>query len=542
MGDHLLDRWPGRAVESADAPGRLGADAQALARQILTRSGFTGGVIVHLGCRDGRLTAALGADSRFTVQGLMWDAAQVDTARQQVAETVDYGRVSIDWLPGHALPYASNLVNLIVAESTGSVPIEEMLRVLAPGGVLQRKENDAWQTTVKPRPDDIDEWTHFLHDAGNNAVAQDEVVGPPRALQWVAPPLWLRSHETPSGFQSMVSSGGRVFYFFDAGPIGVTDPRFPERWSLICRDAFNGRMLWTKPLKNWGWPQWAEERFADKDWTTLRGARTIVPDENQRRLVADGDRLYVTLDYHAPLSILDATTGEVQHTVAETTPAREILAQAGIVLVHSRDPSAAAAQRRGEPGKAPSFLAAVDGTAGTVLWKQQTSPIDNLMLAVDDGLIFFRSGTELTCWDLAGGRPQWTETTRGGKGKMLLAHGGVVLVYAGNHLEARSGAVGKDALEPIRSIFLGRRKCRSIRGGWRRLARDGGGRRKPQAGRQERRCDGRWLRLEDRERTKPNCGAAAPQSGTSSSMLSQQGHRTVPDQRDGGSRVHGFGG
>lgn len=48
-----------------------GADPAAeRAAEILQGSGVTGGLIVHLGCGDGRLTAALSAGGNFVVQGL----------------------------------------------------------------------------------------------------------------------------------------------------------------------------------------------------------------------------------------------------------------------------------------------------------------------------------------------------------------------------------------------------------------------------------------------------------------------------------------
>ncbi len=175
-------------------------------------------------------------------------------------------------------------------------------------------------------------------------MARDTQVGPPRCLQWVAPPLWLRSHETPSGIEGLVSSDSRIFYFLDEGLIGITDQRLPERWSLVCRDAFNGRLLWKRTVEPWGWPEWARDKFADQEWTEIRGGRTVVPNENQRRLVADGERLYATLGFQAPLSILNAANGEVLATVEGTSPAKEILASDGIVVVHCSDPS----DRRGQ--------------------------------------------------------------------------------------------------------------------------------------------------------------------------------------------------
>ncbi|MCX5656573.1 MAG: hypothetical protein NTY65_18200 [Planctomycetota bacterium] len=78
------------------------------------------------------------------------------------------------------LPYADNLVNVVVAEDLGKTPMDEVMRVLAPLGVAYVKGADGkWAKTLKPWPKEIDEWTHWLHDAGNNAVAHDTRVGPP---------------------------------------------------------------------------------------------------------------------------------------------------------------------------------------------------------------------------------------------------------------------------------------------------------------------------------------------------------------------------
>ena len=48
------------------------SDAQnTRAQQILSATGVTGGIIVHLECGDGALAAALATDGRFLVQGLV---------------------------------------------------------------------------------------------------------------------------------------------------------------------------------------------------------------------------------------------------------------------------------------------------------------------------------------------------------------------------------------------------------------------------------------------------------------------------------------
>ena len=101
--------------------------------------------------------------------------------RKHIRSKDIYGKVSVDSYDGKHLPYTDNLVNLVISNNSSDVPLEEILRVLAPGGVayIQGKR------TVKSWPDDIDEWTHFLHGPDNNAVAQDTRIGQPRSIQWV---------------------------------------------------------------------------------------------------------------------------------------------------------------------------------------------------------------------------------------------------------------------------------------------------------------------------------------------------------------------
>jgi outer membrane protein assembly factor BamB len=416
------------------------------ATKLLETAGVKGGLIVHVGCGDGKLTAALRVNDRFIVHGLDSDAKNVDAARKHIRSLGLYGKVSAELWDGKRLPYVDNLVNLIVAGDECRVASDEIMRVLAPNGVALLGD----KKIVKPRPGDIDEWTHFLHDAGNNAVARDKRVDAPRSLQWMAPPLWLRSHETPSGFQAMVCGGGRVFYIFDEGLVGITDQRLPERWALLCRDAFNGKLLWRRPIEKWGWPEWATDKFGSTDWTTITGGRTVVPEENQRRLVVDGNRLYATLSYRAPLTILDATSGKTLATVAEAAPVRQIIAADGIALVYSQDakPEAEQPKRKGKgKGKGkdapPGALVAVEGATGKVLWRKQIPALHSLSLAIEGGrVVFLRAGT-LTALDLKTGEERWQSEISDTRIQTLVVHDGVVVLLGGKGLEAYDATNGK---------------------------------------------------------------------------------------------------
>ena len=182
------------------------------ANDILQATGVKGGLVVHVGCGDGKLTAALRVSESYIVQGLDRDAKHVETARQYIQAIGLSGRVSIQTWSGSGLPYIDNLVNLLVAENPGDLSAREIQRVLAPLGVAYVKTGGQWTKTVKPWPKGIDEWTHYLHDASGNAVAEDTQVGPPRHIQWWAGPKRSRQHDSLASMSAMVSAGGRVFH------------------------------------------------------------------------------------------------------------------------------------------------------------------------------------------------------------------------------------------------------------------------------------------------------------------------------------------
>ena len=120
-------------------------------------SGVLGGLAVHLGCGDGRLTTALCAGDGYLVHGLDADDNNVDLARSQVQASGLCGQVTVDWLEGRQLPYVDNLVNLLVMRDAGhGVRDEEIRRVLAPGGValkLNPKTRNLKLETRNPKPE-----------------------------------------------------------------------------------------------------------------------------------------------------------------------------------------------------------------------------------------------------------------------------------------------------------------------------------------------------------------------------------------------------
>ena len=71
-------------IISACAASNPDRDAEAFVEEVHAACGVQGGMVVHLGCGDGVLTAALRVGEGFTVHGLERDAEKVSAARAQV--------------------------------------------------------------------------------------------------------------------------------------------------------------------------------------------------------------------------------------------------------------------------------------------------------------------------------------------------------------------------------------------------------------------------------------------------------------------------
>ena len=425
----------------------------ATAEEILAATGTKGGLVVHVGCgtpsagadQAGSLTAALRATPSFTVHGLSRDHALVQDARRHIRARGLSGPVSVDWWDGQKLPYVDNLANLVVAhELPQAGGTAEIMRVLAPDGVARIWDGEQWRSVRKPRPDDIDEWTHYLHDATNNAVAHDTVVGPPRHYQWHGTPRWSRHHESMSSTSALVSAKGRLFHIFDEG--SKASILLPPKWSLFARDAFNGTILWKRPIAKWFTHLWP-----------LKSG----PAELPRRLVAVGERVYVTLGIEAPVSALDAATGETIRDYAGTAGTQEIVVADGTLFLSIAGRSADAPkpaqpkgvraiiklQRETQRDGTGRQVMAVDAESGRVRWRERPGQVVPLTLAAHAGCVFFYDGERIVCLDGATGARRWVSDPLPRSKRFpsdyaptLVAYGEVVLFAGGENMVRYCGA------------------------------------------------------------------------------------------------------
>ncbi len=381
------------------------------ANRIFEKSGIKGGLIVHVGCKNGKLTSALYANDSYLVQGLSSEEQKVEKARQFIKDQGLYGEVSVEHWDQQTLPYANNMVNLLVTDEPGRISEDEMLRVLAPNGVALTKESEEWEKTVKSRPEGIDDWTHYLHGADNNAVARDTVVGPPKSVQWISGPPYARSHEVNSSMAAMVTSGDRIFYIWDEGPIGVVDKRLPSQWKLIARDAFNGKLLWKRPMPDWGWRQW----HADSIWEEPRERAKMLreqPATLPRRLVAGEEHIYATLGYHAPVSVLNPKTGEKIRDFEQTELTDEILLSGDTLILNVRTdqnpPETHVWDYFGESTPEQSGrVMAIDAKTGETLWQTDPGKMAPLTLSERNGQVYYSNYNQVVCLDMENGRILW---------------------------------------------------------------------------------------------------------------------------------------
>ncbi|WP_460166966.1 outer membrane protein assembly factor BamB family protein [Thermostilla marina] len=329
------------------------------------------------------------------------------------------GRIWVVENAGPELPFVDRSVDMLVV--TERKPLsEEIDRVLVPGGVWwDRTANNPLHRKSWPRA--IDGWSHYRHGPDGNPVSSDQLVAPPRFMQWVTGPGYARSHEHIPSVLSVVADGGRIFYIVDEAPAAFV--RQAPSWKIVARNAFNGAFLWERSVAEW-FPHivnWGE-----------------TPRQLQRKIVAVGESVYVAPGLFAALQKLDAATGEHLMTYAGTEGTEEIICDGGLLFLVIREPTPArisqwkhwqtlmarddspvfdrdtalpfVQQLKKTEGEAPVRIAAVDAQSGKVLWQRTSDEVGNLRtltLTASGGRVFYQSGAKVFALDRATGRTLW---------------------------------------------------------------------------------------------------------------------------------------
>ncbi len=372
------------------AAGVLAAPPQGISTDEVVRAATRAPAFgVHLGCGDGTLTARLAEKGILLIHALESNPASAAAARRLLEERGLYGAASVDLFRGPQLPYADDLVNVIVAENPGSVGETEMQRVLAPDGTAWVRTGLSWRQIRKPRPKTFGDWTHWRHGADGNMVSQDAALAVPTGLRWVAGPpqdaggrKWYYDH-------LMVTSGGRNFYVFDD--------------AVTARDSYNGRHLWTRPLT----VRYYKETGAKVPLTAPKDAGKAGKRPTKAKPVATPERLYVADGER--LVALDAATGERAAEYGEVSDPREILLDGGRLIVLDG-----------------SAVRAYNPAGRTLLWETK---LPARRIVAGDGSVYALCGSAAVALDAAGGKERWrAEDPKIAEAATCTYHGGYLAV------------------------------------------------------------------------------------------------------------------
>lgn len=397
------------------------------------------GLVVCIGCDQPESLIGLCSNTDCIVQGIDRSAETVKRAREQIRKKGVYGKITAQQLLEDRLPYIDNLVNtIVIRDAECGVAAGEIRRVLAPRGMVLVPANCHFDTTglnqqpnqgnvsvfQKPVPSEIDDWTHNQHGPDNNCVSHDSLVDQPYRMQWTGAPRWARHHDYLAGTSALVASGGRIFSIEDEGPISSLDR--PSQWVLVARDAFNGVPLWKRKISSW------ESRF--------RPFRSGPP-EIGRRLVAVDGRVYATLAYDAPVTILNATTGDTIGTCNGTEDTQEIICVGETLFVTAGKDNFAQSERAARRGMRASVpgtmrVMAIDAESGKTLWTRSDTVTANVLpttLCAENERLFFQNTSHLICLDANSGQTIWTVdrpsrlNRKSWSAPTLVVHNGVVL-------------------------------------------------------------------------------------------------------------------
>ena len=383
------------------------ARAAVSVRPVCEAAGLSGGLCVLIGC-DGQSPVDLAGTGRYLVHVLEADVAAVESLQTQLHAAGVYGLASVEQLAADGkLPYTENIVNAIVlgARDPGIVPLDEIARVLCPGGVLlvagqqprpaeivaagletaQAPGNGAWRLACKPRPKLMDDWTHARHAADGNPVSGDALVGPPRRVRWVTGPQ--------TEISDMVTAGGRSFF---AG--------------VLARDAFNGLRLWERAI----------------DPSPARGGFGFMVRQGSVLPIAT-DRCLLVVN-RSRLQALDALSGRLLREYPEAGTPTEIRLQGDTIVAVDTE-----------------TVRVLDLATGGLRWKAAVPGVR--CLAVGDGAMFFLQGSagkvpaRLACRSMADGAVRWEQTQLDWLGKVrnCVYHRGVLACEISTLADTKEG-------------------------------------------------------------------------------------------------------
>jgi outer membrane protein assembly factor BamB len=414
------------------------ADDAASARHAIALAGRTDCPRgIALAPEGGTLALELAAAGEFTVLAQAPDDAAAGDLRQRAYDAGTGGRrLYAAVSPADRFVASERVVDLLALagltdDALGRLDPAEVARVLAPelgravlghatgapgslsraalerwtqaGGMPSRIVEDGhglWAVLSPPALKGADDWTHWFHGAGGNAVSKDTAFADPFQLAWTAKPY------VASRLQTRAAAGGRLFNIFrrhqKEGMFQTHN--FEGSNELVARNIHNGEILWRFPLP-------PDEVYTQRSSLIATPAEVFV-------MRASG------------VQVLDAATGAERRWIAFPGVAgrpKWMCLEGGVLvcLVGSDDvpefsPTANVMKTVGlykeltEAGQLGfgRNIVAVDAATGATLWRHtEEAPVDGRVFGVSPGgtVVAYALRSRVFALGLRTGRPLWEQ-------------------------------------------------------------------------------------------------------------------------------------
>jgi len=212
------------------------------AEEIIEETGMTEGYCLDLLCGDGSLAYALAKRTSLRIYATDPDPENVIRARLKLDRAGLYGvRATVHQDDPSQTRYPDFFANLVVSgravkEGPDIVPEKERLRMQRPyGGAACLGIPGAMTISVRGELEGAGIWTHQYANAANTNCSDDRILKGPLGVLWFADFGFQMPNRHGRGHAPLFKEGMLVVEGLDA---------------LLGVDAYNGRPLWTFPLKD----------------------------------------------------------------------------------------------------------------------------------------------------------------------------------------------------------------------------------------------------------------------------------------------------
>jgi outer membrane protein assembly factor BamB len=219
----------------------VAVDFAKAAREILSRTKLNEGFCVDLGAGEGDLALELARQSDLHIYALEPDPKRAAIARRKIDAAGLYGvRVTVHQARPEAAPYPEYFANLVVSSVSLSGDSDEAIdkeahRLQRPfGGKICQGAPGSMQVETRGGLTGSGSWTHQNSNPANTLCSDDSLIKGPLSMFWFRDVEFEVPNRHGQGPAPLYHEGFMV--------IGGVD-------GLCCLDAYNGRRLWTYPLK-----------------------------------------------------------------------------------------------------------------------------------------------------------------------------------------------------------------------------------------------------------------------------------------------------